>query len=93
MDGRWGSRQKNESSTGTEHTVTPLTTDDIPSIVQQVISTVQKDAPPDNRPLGSGMYVRIIELATYVCHYIHVFYILIDNSVAKCHIIVQCIAK
>ena len=42
------------------------------------------------------MHVRIyidIELATYVCHYLRVFYILIDNSVAKSHIIVQCIAK
>ena len=43
-DGRWGSQQRNESSTGSECTVA-LTTDDIPSIVQQVVSAVRKTHP------------------------------------------------
>ena len=72
-DGRRESQQRNESSTGSECTVAPLTTDDIPSIVLQVVSAVRKDAPPDNRPLGPGMYVHIyiyIELAMYVAVYV-----------------------
>ena len=52
-----------------------------------------KRCTPDNRPLGQVYTCVYIYRVSYVCHYMRVFYILIGNNVAKCHIIVQCIAE